>query len=192
MAINCSFHSLGTDDMALQKYKTLIVHISFLLSIITMCVSLALVIVASILSRDEGSTYVDLNINEGDGTVPNTYVYIQNDSSPFALQLKGKENSVSVDTSMGMSAGEEGEEAAVNEERNGNNSSDQTMKDGEEGEDAVNEERNGNNSSNQTMKDGEELFVFDGDPQALPKGNSKVDELNPGEKQNKVIRIVMN
>ncbi|ANQ09696.1 Uncharacterized protein PCOAH_00043780 [Plasmodium coatneyi] len=168
MAIHLPFQSSTTDDMSLQKYKSLIVHISFLLSIITMCVSLALVIVASFLSRDEGSTYVDLNINEGDGTGPSTYVYVRNDSPSLALQLEAKKSSISVDVSMRENEGEEREEGAVNEAREINN------------------------SSGQTMQDGEELVVFDGDPHSLPKGNSKGDELNLTGKQNKVIRIVMN
>ncbi|KJP89965.1 hypothetical protein AK88_00421 [Plasmodium fragile] len=168
MAMHFSFLSLATDGIGLRKYKTLIVHISLMLSIITMCVSLALIIVASFLSRDEGTTYVDLNINEGDDTRTKTYVYIQKDTPSLALQLEGKKSSVSVEASMRENGGEESAEGAMKEARKGNN------------------------SSGQTMEDGEKVFVFDGDPQPLPKGNSKGDELNPTEKQNKVIRIVMN
>ncbi|KMZ91472.1 hypothetical protein PVMG_00345 [Plasmodium vivax Mauritania I] len=165
MAIHFSFLSLATDDISFEKYKILIVHISLTLSIITMCVSLLLVIVSSFLSRDEGATYVDLNINGGDGTRPKTYVYIQKDSPAYTLQQEGKKkSSVSVNNSMRENGGEEREEGEVNEAGKGNN------------------------SSGQTMEDGAKLFVFDGDPHSLPKG----DELNPAEKQNKVIRIVMN
>ncbi|EUD69189.1 hypothetical protein C922_00052 [Plasmodium inui San Antonio 1] len=167
MAIQFSFISSPTDDIALEKYKTLIVHISLMLSIITVTVSLLLVIVATFLSKDESSTYVDLNINGGDGTRPKTYVYIQKDSPSFALQLEGKKSSVSVDASMGGNGGEERNEGAVNEAGKGNN------------------------SSGQTMDDGEKVFVLDGAPQPLPKGTSKGDEVNPAEKQNEVIRIVM-
>ncbi|GAB67854.1 hypothetical protein PCYB_124200, partial [Plasmodium cynomolgi strain B] len=165
MAIHYSSLSLAMDDIDFENYKILIVRISLLLSIITMCVSLLLAIVASFISRDEDTVYVDLNINGGEGTWPKTYVYIQKDAPSSALQLQGKKISVSVDASMRENGGEEREEGAVSEAGKGNN------------------------SSGQTTEDGEKLLVFDGDPHPLPKGNSKGDELNPAEKKNKVIRI---
>ncbi|GAW82355.1 hypothetical protein, conserved [Plasmodium gonderi] len=155
------------ENFTLEEYKKIIVNVSLIFSTITMCFSILSIILAYFFSQNEDAVCVDLNINLDDASRPKTYLYIQKDSDSFLSPNAEKTCTGSLNSSIHENV----------ENFQGEN---------------TNEKSNCNNLNYQEIEEKVKLLSLNEEYHTVNNGHINVDEVDPNEKQNKVIRIIIN